>query len=205
MLAWPLQTLDAHESIVSIVVVVRAGDEAAFRELARELDLATPVHTVIGGASRSASEQAAFEMLTPTVEAGGLDLVLVHDGARPFVTLGLVDRVVSAAVEHGAAVPGLGPERPVYRLDGPRTAVMLDPGRLRRVQTPQGFAAAPLLSAYRRAARAGFEGVDTSEVVQHHSGLAAVVVDGDPDNIKLTTRSDLERAEAIAARFEPAG
>ncbi len=205
MLAWPLTTLDAHEAIVSIVVVVRAGDEAAFRELLRELDLATPVHTVIGGASRSASEQAAFEMLSPTVEAGGLDLVVVHDGARPFVTLDLVDRVVQAADEHGAAVPGLGPERPAYRLDGSRTAVLLDPTRLRRVQTPQGFAAEPLLSAYRRAARKGFEGVDTSEVVQHHTGLAAVVVEGDPDNIKLTTRSDLTRAEEIASRFEPTG
>src|SRR5690606_36347220 len=141
--------------------------------------------------SRSASETAAFDLLRPTVEAGGLDVVLVHDGARPFVTVELVDRVIAAARVHGAAIPGVEPERPVYRLDtGGSTAVRLSNGTLRTVQTPQGFHAGPLLRSYAMARESGFEGVDTAEVVAEHSGIDALVVAGDAENIKVTTPAD---------------
>ncbi|MDZ7677085.1 MAG: IspD/TarI family cytidylyltransferase [Acidimicrobiales bacterium] len=206
LLAWSLLTLDAHPDIVSIVVAVRAGDEAAFGEVRRQLDLGTTVHTVTGGASRAASEQAAFELLRPTVEVGGLDVVVVHDGARPFASLALVDRVIAAAVDHGAAIPGLEPERLVYQVTGdPATAQRLDSATLRRVQTPQAFTAGPLLSAYRDATGEGFDGVDTAEVVARFAGLSARVVRGEPDNIKLTTAGDVTLAEQIAARISREG
>jgi 2-C-methyl-D-erythritol 4-phosphate cytidylyltransferase len=200
LLAWSLQTLGAHPQVVSTVVAVRAGDEAAFREAVRPLGTAT-IHTVIGGATRSASERAALELLQPTVEAGGLDLVLVHDGARPFVTAALLDRLIAAADRHGAAIPGLAPERDVYEVDASTgIAQRLDTATVRRVQTPQVFVADPLLRAYADAGRAGFDGVDTAEVVARFAGLEAVVVEGDPDNLKVTTPTDLEIAAAIAAR-----
>lgn len=204
MLSWSLATLDAHPEVGTVVVAVRPGDEATFHEQNRRWPIDTPVHTVIGGASRSASEAAAFDLLRPTVEAGGLDVVLVHDGARPFLTVEMVDRVIDAARRHGAAIPGLEPARPLYQLDPDgSTATRLSGEILRTVQTPQGFHAAPLLRSYSLAADSGFEGVDTAEVVAHHAGIEALVVAGDADNIKVTTPADLIAAREIAALRTP--
>lgn len=206
LLAWSLQTLDAHPQVMSIVVAVRAGDEAVLDELLRSAALTTPVHTVIGGTTRSASERAALDLLRPTIESGALELVLIHDGARPFPGLAMVDRVVQAARTHGGAIPGLAPERPVLQVEpGGGIAMKLDQSTLRRVQTPQGFEASALIEAYDEAARAGFDGVDTAEVVAAFAGVRAKVVPGDPDNIKVTTAADLDVAEAIAARLSREG
>jgi 2-C-methyl-D-erythritol 4-phosphate cytidylyltransferase len=202
MLAWSLATLDAHPDVGSIIVAVRPGDETTFHDACRGLDLSTPVHSVIGGTSRSGSELAAFELLRPTVEAGGLDLVLVHDGARPFASVELVDRVIAAARTRGGAIPGLEPDQPLFQLDESRgRADQLPSSTVRRVQTPQGFDARRLIEAYHRAAAEGFEGVDTSEVVARFSGVDAAVVPGEPDNIKVTTPADLTLAHQIAERY----
>jgi 2-C-methyl-D-erythritol 4-phosphate cytidylyltransferase len=204
MCAWSLQTLDADPRVMSIVVAVRAGDESVFADVLRDVDLTTSVLTVIGGPSRSASEHAAFALLRPTVEAGGIDLVVVHDAARPFMSASLLDRVINAADARGAAIPGLGPDQAVYEVDtGAAMAHRVDVTPLRRVQTPQGFRAQELLFAYERARIEGFEGVDTAEVVARFGQLDAVVVPGDADNIKVTTPADVARAEAIASRWPP--
>jgi 2-C-methyl-D-erythritol 4-phosphate cytidylyltransferase len=206
LLSWSIATLDAHPRIGSLVVVVRDGDQDQLRLLFDRLQLSRPVAVVTGGATRSASERAAFAMLRPAVEAGEVRLVLVHDGARPFVSPGLIDRVAVAAARHGGAIPGLEPDRAVFEVDPDGSeAHRLDASRLRRVQTPQGFAAGPLLDAYDQADAAGVDGVDTAEVVARFVGLDAVVVEGDPDNIKVTTPDDLAAALEIAARISRGG
>lgn len=206
LLAWSIETLDAHPAIMAIVVAVRAGDEAAFDEVRRSLDVTTALHTIPGGPTRSASERAAFAVLRPAVEAGGIDLVVVHDGARPFLTSALLQRLIDAAAVHGSAIPGMALARPMVATEPDSTSARLvDAESLRRVQTPQVFAAGPLLAAYEAAAAVGFDGVDTAEVVARFSDLDAVVVPGDPDNLKVTTPNDLVTAEVIASRFSRAG
>lgn len=204
MLAWSLATLDACPAVSSLAVAVRAGDEEAFDEARRAAGdghgVGKPVQMVIGGASRSASETAALNLLAPAIEQGSIDVVLIHDGARPFIELALVERIIVAARRHGGAIPGLVPDRPMFEIEEETDrAVALTTNRLRRVQTPQAFAALPLLAAYRQAADEGFEGVDTAEVVKRFAGIDAVVVEGDPDNIKVTTVDDLQKARQIAA------
>lgn len=143
---------------------------------------------------------AALEALAPDIDAGKVGVVLIHDGARPFINHDLVDRVIAAARSHQGAIPGLIPQRTVFRRsdDGQR-AERLATATLRRVQTPQAFSAPLLLKAYRESRTIGFEGVDTAEVVAQFGGLDAVVVEGDPVNIKVTTTADLEQARRIAA------
>ncbi len=205
MLAWSLLTLDAHPAVARVVVAVRPGDEPSVAA-AIPAGLATPLDQVHGGATRSASELSALEHLSPDIEAGSIDLVVIHDGARPFLDGPLVDRVISAATRHGGAIPGLSPAQAIYTLDRDQTtAKALPTETLRRVQTPQAFRARPLLDAYRAAAMSGFEGVDTAEVVARFGGIDAVVVEGESDNLKVTTPADLAVARRIAENRPPVG
>lgn len=201
VLSWSLATLDADPRVATLVVVARRGDEAMVEAAIDSCRPTTVVRVVEGGASRSASERAAFALLADDVDAGEIDLVVVHDGARPFLSAELLDRVITTAAVHGGAVPGLVPDAAMFVGIDEDRAVRVDPGSLRRVQTPQGFAAGPLLAAYAAAQLDGVEGVDTSEIVARHGGLDVRVVDGDPDNIKVTRPDDLPLADDIAARL----
>lgn len=197
VLAWSLRTFDLHPATDVLVVVARPGDEAELEAVLAEVDPVTPLAVVAGGASRTASERAALGALAADVHDGVVDVVLVHDGARPFADLDLIDRVLTATDAHGAAVPALPVDPPVWRADdtGPTP---VDVARLRRVQTPQGAAAAPLLAAL---AAGGDDGVDTARTLARITGIAAAVVAGDERNLKVTTVDDLARAGDLAQRF----
>jgi 2-C-methyl-D-erythritol 4-phosphate cytidylyltransferase len=142
-------------------------------------DLGVPL--VEGGDTRTESEIAGLRAL-----AGSHDLVGIHDGARPNVFPELVERLFAAAASSGGAIPVIavgplvevGSDRPV------RDAFA--------AQTPQVFAAGPLLSAYTQAERDGFTGHDTADVVQAYTDLEVTAVDGDPRNGKVTFPEDLQ-------------
>lgn len=192
-----LVTMAGLPGLRRLVLVVRADDlELAKRTVESELaDPAVPVELVRGGHSRHASEERALRHLAPAIENDELDQVLIHDSARPLCSPALVAELVRVAVEHGGAVPGL----PVDDL------AVLDPdGRLAalpahhvRVQTPQVFAAGPLLSAYERAAEARFEGTDTSASVERFSSVRIRYVPGEERNFKITYPKDLYIANRL--------
>jgi 2-C-methyl-D-erythritol 4-phosphate cytidylyltransferase len=154
------------------------------------------VRVVVGGASRHSSEWSALQALAPEIERGEVDVVIVHDAARPLSGPALFRSVVAAARRHGGAVPGrLQPallhREGLRRRDGDAVAV----------QTPQAFAAAPLLAAYQAADAEGFDGSDTAASVERFgSGMTIHHVPGTPTNIKITFAEDLFLAEALLVR-----
>ncbi len=156
---------------------------------------------VAGGPSRHESEYAGLTALSDAIDAGDIEIVAIHDGARPFMTLDLLDTVIEAARRTGGAIPGLTVEEPLFRVEG-ETASLLEPETLRRVQTPQAFRATPLLEAYRRAGATGYHGVDTAETIERYSDLSVSVVPGDPHNIKVTFVEDFFEAEGYAQDWE---
>ncbi len=122
------------------------------------------------------------------------DLVLVHDGARPLVTDALIQRVIDSARQHGSGVPALDVTDTVKRLSEEGLSVdTVDRRLLRTVQTPQGFHRALLEGAYHEGAGPATD--DASLVEQ--LGVPVHLVEGDPDNLKITFPGDLERAEAL--------
>ena len=151
---------------------------------------------VPGGDLRHRSEFAGLRSLAARIDAGDVDTVLVHDAVRPFASRALVDRLFAGVAQTIGCIPGL----PVGRA----TALVADgwiagyPRNLWTVQTPQAFQATWLLEAHNKAARQGFIGTDTASVVEWAGGEVAVI-EGEPDNIKITTPQDLEWAERIAA------
>lgn len=150
-----------------------------------------PVAVCAGGESRQQSVRAALGKLE-----GGCDWVLVHDAARPMASAALVRRVLSAAVETGAAFPGLPPRDAVKRVEGSRLVESLDRSRVVLAQTPQGFGYELLLRSHREAHECGLVGDDDAQLVAA-LGHPVAVVEGEPTNLKLTTPEDLELLEAL--------
>lgn len=176
---------------VARVVVVGPPSrlELAQREVA-SLAPSKPVVVCPGGDTRQQSVRAGLKALE------GCDYVLVHDAARPMASAALVRRVIAAAVQTGAAIPGVPPRDAVKRVEGGRLVESLDRTRLLLAQTPQGFAYNLLERAHFEAADAGLMGDDDAQLVAA-LGHAVAVVPGEPTNVKLTTAEDLEVLEAL--------
>lgn len=177
-----------------VVVVVRPGErDAVAAALAPHLDDAEEVALVEGGATRHASEWQALRALAPEIAAGDLEVVAIHDGARPFATLDLWRATIAAAAAEGGAVPAVTLRGLCTRSLAPVI------GPLAGMQTPQAFRAAPLLAAYRAAADDGFEGTDTAACFAAYAGEGdrVVAVPSSPLNLKVTFPEDVALAEAL--------
>jgi 2-C-methyl-D-erythritol 4-phosphate cytidylyltransferase len=191
VLAWSVTDALAASGVTRVLVVVRPGEEEAVADaLAPHLG-AAEVLLVPGGASRHASEWAAIRVLAADIEAGAVEVVAIHDGARPLAGTGLFDAVIAAARERGGALPVT-----------PLTEVLPADGReLVAVQTPQAFAARPLLEAYRRADAEGFEGTDTASCLERYApDVPVAAVRGSVRNLKVTYPEDVELADRLGQR-----
>ncbi len=148
-----------------------------------------PVTSVVeGGATRADSVRAGLATIPDDVE-----VVLVHDAARPLATRALCDAVIAAVLAGAeAAVPALPVADTIKRVDGTRVLGTVDRTPLVTVQTPQAFGAAALRAA--DASRA--DATDDAALVEANGGTV-VVVPGDPRNIKITTPDDLVVAAAL--------
>jgi 2-C-methyl-D-erythritol 4-phosphate cytidylyltransferase len=204
VIAWSLAVLAGHPQVGPVVLVVRADDRDAADAAVAAAGTDRGVEVVVGGASRQDSELAGLRQLAERIADGRVDVVAIHDGARPLLRAELVDRVLRAAREDGGAVPGLARDDLVAAApDGALTGPA--PPGLVAVQTPQAFRAGPLLAAYEAAAREGFTGTDTASCVARFApGLAVRRVEGDGRNIKLTYAHDLGLASAVLAGARPA-
>lgn len=201
MVVYALETMDVSSLIDRIVLVVRAEDKQIATDLIERTTSSKSVEVVVGGATRQESEAAGLEHLASSIENGVIDLVAIHDGARPFLTLNLLETIIDAARSTGGAVPGFEVEAPLFRRSEAEITT-IEQSLLRRVQTPQAFHAAPLLDAYRSATAAGFRGVDTAETIERFSDLTVTVVPGDRRNIKVTFVEDFFTAEGYALQWE---
>jgi 2-C-methyl-D-erythritol 4-phosphate cytidylyltransferase len=196
IVTWSLEVFRKIPGIGRLVLVVRDDDrDLAAEVLDRELP-GVPVDLVTGGDTRHESEYRALLHLAGEISRGEIDVVLVHDAARPLAPLRIVEEVLATAVRTGSAIPAL-PCEDVVGVD--EHGRMTNAGRsgMVRVQTPQAFRSGPLLSAYQAAASDGFTGTDTASCVERYEGVAVQVVSGDPRNIKVTYADDLFTAELI--------
>lgn len=188
-----LQLFESSPGVAEVVLVAREADLPRCEPLRgryRKLSIVVP-----GGDVRHRSEFAGLAALAARIDEGVIDTVLVHDAVRPFASQRLIERLLASRNGSIGAVPGV----PVPRM----TVLVADawivgyPRNVWAVQTPQVFQATGLLEAHNKAARRGFVGGDTASVVEWAGGDVAVI-EGEPENIKITTPQDLRRAEQIA-------
>ena len=195
MLAHSVRTL-AAAGVDVVVVAAPAGQEEGVRGELADDHGGAELLVVTGGATRTASVRCALRVLPSSVQ-----VVLVHDAARPLVPRQLVDAVV-AAVDGGAdaVVPGLPVVDTVKEVD--RSDVVrgtVDRTSLRAVQTPQGFRRSVLESAY--GAAPDLDTTDDAGLVERAGGRV-VVIPGAEEAFKVTRPLDLVLAEAVLARRE---
>jgi 2-C-methyl-D-erythritol 4-phosphate cytidylyltransferase len=189
--------------VTRVVLVVREGEQDAVGEAVEQHlpDAAPVVSMVTGGTTRHRSEWAALSHLAPAIEAGDVDVVAMHDAARPLAAVALYQAVLEAAERVGGAIPVVHLPDLVGDDDGD---LLQDPatgsGRhLVGVQTPQAFRAVDLLAAHRRAAADDVEATDTAGILAAYTALAVAAVDSDEGNLKLTVAEDFRLAEALSA------
>lgn len=194
---WSVRWARELASVTHTVVVIREQDrDAVSATLDREVG-PPEVSVVVGGDSRHSSEWQALQALAPAIEAGEIDVVVIHDAARPLAGTGLFASVIEAATEHGGAIP-VRDQGNLAALDGGDHP----PDRVVAVQTPQAFLARPLLEAYRLAEADGFVGTDTASCMERYTDVPVRCVPGDAGNIKITFPEDLFLAERLLAKAD---
>lgn len=176
-----------HPRIAAVVVVLPPEDVEHPPSW-----LALDVTIVPGGAERADSVRAGLLAVPEDV-----DRVLIHDGARPFVSTEIIDRVLDA---EGGAIAAVPVTDTIQQVDANGVIVHTpDRGALWQAQTPQGFPRAAILDAHRRAAEQGVAATDDAAIYARYAGTVRVVM-GAYENLKVTRPEDLPVAEAIAAR-----
>ena len=196
LIAHTLEALAAGFPFSAVTVVIHADDRALYDEATAHLRpgaAAALTPPAIGGETRQQSVMAGLEAIAPAE----LEIVLIHDAARPFPSPALIARAIEAAERHGAAAPGTAMSDTVKQVDADGRVLATPPrSGLRAVQTPQAFRFPLILAAHRRAAAAGVGDLTDDVAVAEWAGAPAYVFEGDPLNVKVTTMQDLEAAEA---------
>lgn len=191
VISYVLQALDNAPSVDEIVVAAREEDFLRFADICKAYCLSTSVKIVRGGATRTES------VLRAALEADErATLLLVQDGARPFVTVELIDRCAQLAQKHFAVAPAIPVHDTIKVAKGSVVQETPDRSTLFAVQTPQVFDASLLKAALTAAIESGAATTDDCSAVER-LGKEVYLTEGYEENMKLTTPLDLVIAETI--------
>jgi 2-C-methyl-D-erythritol 4-phosphate cytidylyltransferase len=193
ILARTLRVFEQTQLVQSIVIAAAKDFHTQIRAIANDYGITKLAEIVEGASERQLSVWNALQ--SSAVQAS--DVTLVHDAVRPFCTPDFVYTIIEAALQHGAAIPGLVPKETIKTVNQQNIVQTThERSHLRAVQTPQGFQTALLTEAYRRASNAGFLGTDDASLVEQ-AGRAVYVIPGLERNIKITTPFDFAIAEML--------
>ncbi len=175
-----------HPDINAVQAVIHPDDLELFEHAARGFELLAPVW---GGESRQDSVRLGLLHLKETSP----DQVLIHDAARPFVDADLISLVTGALRAHPGAIPALPVTDTLKRGHNRKIDKTVPHEGLWRAQTPQGFKFKAILKAHQSLAG---QSLTDDATVGEHAGIEVVIVEGSEDNVKITTKKDLERTQA---------
>jgi 2-C-methyl-D-erythritol 4-phosphate cytidylyltransferase len=187
-----LKAFEQCDSIHEVIVVLPAEQSAGFLSMAGKYGLRKLARVVPGGATRAESVKRGLM----SVRAATAEIVAVHDGVRPVVTVDEIERTVLAARQHGAAILVAPVTDTIKEVQDQSVVRTLDRGVLRRALTPQCFRYELLRDAYQHADVNDPSLTDESALVEQ-LGHRVSVVEGNARNIKITTLEDLEIAEGL--------
>jgi len=193
MIYYPLKVLSESELIDYILIVV-TKDNIAYcqREVVEKYNFTKVNNVIAGGKERQDSVYNGLKEVLPDT-----DLVVIHDGARPFITHQLIEETIRTAQESGAAIVGVPPTDTIKSINGsvwieetwPRDSLVI-------IQTPQVFKYALIKDAYEKAYQDNFYATDDALLIRRLGGRVKLVK-GNYENIKITFPHDLLLAEVM--------
>jgi 2-C-methyl-D-erythritol 4-phosphate cytidylyltransferase len=187
-----LKPFEQCDSIHEVIVVLPAEESAGFLSLAGKYGLRKVSRVVPGGATRADSVKRGLMSIRPATA----EIVVVHDGVRPFVSVEEIENTIAAARVDGAAILVAPVTDTIKQVSGKQVARTLDRFELRRALTPQCFRYELLKQAYQRADVNDPSLTDESALIEQ-LGKSVSIVEGSARNIKITTAKDLLVAEAL--------
>lgn len=200
ILAHTIRIFEESNDISEIVIVGSAGDILVIEELVHHYKFDKVLPICIGGAQRQDSVRAGVQALSTTIQR-----VVVHDGARPLLTLQEFIRFMEETDKFSAAIMGIALKDTVKRIDYSAKVLETLPREcLRAVQTPQIFDRGILEKAHHQAASVGYYGTDDAMLLEW-MGYPVHMVEGSQENIKVTTPDDLWLAERILSMRDARG
>ena len=196
VVAWCLDVLARSGSVDDVVVVCESDEREQCEKVAKQTCGPKLRVVVTGGDRRQDSVLAGLRASMPDAE-----YVIIHDGARPFVTEDMIDRALAAARQTGAAIVAVPVKDTIKQVsEGGVVTRSLPRETLWAAQTPQAFSVDVLARAYADADAEGFVATDDAMLVEWAGICQVSVVEGSYDNLKITTPDDLIVAEQIVRR-----
>ncbi len=184
-----LIAFDACQKVDKVILVIPQADLAVCHRMVEALGLQKKPRLIAGGAQRQHSVYNGLESIANSAHPD--DVVVVHDGVRPFVTTAMLEACIDGARETGACITGVAAIDTLKRIDsGGWVQATLAREHIRMVQTPQAFQYALLQNAHAKALEQGFVGTDDAALVENW-GARVKMIDGGRFNMKITTPEDM--------------
>ncbi|MDD6328779.1 MAG: 2-C-methyl-D-erythritol 4-phosphate cytidylyltransferase [Eubacteriales bacterium] len=204
VLFYSLDAFNRHPMIDAIVVVARESEiDFCQKEIVSHYGFEKVVSVCAGGMERYLSVYNGLKVLASHTDN---EIVIVHDGARPFVTANMIDDVIVAAKEYGACAVGV-PAKDTIKIVDEASFGIDTPDRnfVYQIQTPQAFSFDVLMDAYEAMFATENDGkykiTDDTMLVEQYKGVRSKIVLGSFENIKITTPEDMEIAEIFAKKI----
>ena len=192
IIQWTLSHIEQVKAVNEVILVVADGEADYMEQHIASLGLSKSIKIITGGRERQDSVYAGLQAVSDDV-----DIVLVHDGARPLAKPALFERVIEGAKTHGAVTIGVPSTDTIKRVDiDGQVLETLNRNELMNIQTPQGFLQDIFKEAQKTAKRDAYFGTDDVSLVEY-IGKDVYILDGDYENIKVTTPNDI----AVAKRY----
>ncbi|MCT4781046.1 MULTISPECIES: 2-C-methyl-D-erythritol 4-phosphate cytidylyltransferase [Exiguobacterium] len=190
IIEWTLDVFEQDDQCLEIILAINPAEQTWFESITAQYE--TTIQLIPGGRERQESVRRGLAVIT---EPG---IVLIHDGARPFVTLDAIHRVVAAAEVTGAAILAVPIKDTVKRVEQDRIVETVPREQLMAAQTPQAFQLETIRTVHEKAATE-FLGTDDASLIEWDGGTVTQVT-GQYENIKVTTPDDLVFGEAILTK-----
>ncbi len=192
ILAHTLKKIEKCEYIDFIIIIIKPSDINYLGQILNEYGIHKPFKIVYGGKERQDSISHGLNNMPKKTE-----IVITHDGARPFVSLNKIKEVIEKVDITGAATLA-NPVKDTIKISSNGEVVDYTPNRsvLWAIQTPQGFTTEVIKKAYKQAFDEGYYGTDDCSLVEKTGNKVKLILN-DYNNIKITTPEDLVIAEAI--------
>ncbi|MDI6703762.1 MAG: 2-C-methyl-D-erythritol 4-phosphate cytidylyltransferase [bacterium] len=195
ILYYSLQVFQTSSTIDKIILVVDSSRLEYCKRHIIEVYKFSKVESIVkGGAHRQDSVYNGLKV----VDAEGEGFVVIHDGARPFLTHKMIKEVIDGARDYGACIPVLKVRDTIKEVDSTFVKSTLDRSNIRIIQTPQAFRKDLIIEGFKHAYKENFYGTDSASLVER-LGRPVKIVEGSLSNIKITYPLDLAIAKVILA------